>query len=85
MLFGGVGVRSRSFGSNWRSFWTSVTGWCFPSVAKTRVPAGGTAHVRTREAHVTEWTEGVVVKMMTVYTDIDEGRAAAARLAESRG
>jgi ketosteroid isomerase-like protein len=45
-------------------------------------PAGSTAHVRTREAHVTEWVEGMVVKM-TVYTDIDEGRAAAARLAES--
>jgi ketosteroid isomerase-like protein len=46
-------------------------------------PVGSLARVRTREAHVTEWEEGMVVKM-TVYTDIDEGRAAAQRLAESR-
>jgi ketosteroid isomerase-like protein len=46
-------------------------------------PVGSAAHVRTREAHVTEWIEGVVVKL-TVYTDIDEGRAAAERLAASR-
>lgn len=46
-------------------------------------PVGSTARVRTREAHVTEWVEGVVVKI-TVYTDIQEGREAAQRLAASR-
>jgi ketosteroid isomerase-like protein len=46
-------------------------------------PLGSTAYVRTREAHVVEWVEGMVVRL-TVYNDIDEGRAAAERLAESR-
>ncbi|HWX97875.1 MAG TPA: nuclear transport factor 2 family protein [Solirubrobacteraceae bacterium] len=46
-------------------------------------PVGSASRIRTREAHVTEWLDGVVVKM-TVYTDIDEGRAVAERLAESR-
>jgi ketosteroid isomerase-like protein len=47
-------------------------------------PAGSTAYVQNREAHVTKWSEGMVVRA-TVYLDIDEGRAAAERLAESRG
>jgi hypothetical protein len=33
---------------------------------------------------VTEWVEGRVVRV-TVYIDIDEGRATAERLAEERG
>jgi ketosteroid isomerase-like protein len=47
-------------------------------------PVGSTAHIEAREAHVTEWAEGAVVRV-TVYNDIDEARAAAERLAESRG
>jgi ketosteroid isomerase-like protein len=47
-------------------------------------PVGSTAYVRTREAHVVESVEGMVVRL-TVYSDIDEGRAAAERLAASRG
>jgi ketosteroid isomerase-like protein len=47
-------------------------------------PVGSSAHIQAREAHVTEWAEGMVVRV-TVYIDIDEGRAAAERLAESRG
>jgi ketosteroid isomerase-like protein len=46
-------------------------------------PVGSTAHVQTREAHVTEWAEGKV-KRVTVYIDIDEARTAAERLAEER-
>jgi ketosteroid isomerase-like protein len=46
-------------------------------------PVGSTEQVGTREAHVTEWVEGMVVRL-TVYNDIDAGRAAAERLAESR-
>jgi ketosteroid isomerase-like protein len=46
-------------------------------------PVGSTADVRTREAHVIEWVADVVVRM-TVYNDIEEGRAAAERLAEAR-
>jgi ketosteroid isomerase-like protein len=46
-------------------------------------PVGSAADIQAREAHVTEWAEGMVVRV-TVYNDIDEGRAAARRLAESR-
>jgi ketosteroid isomerase-like protein len=47
-------------------------------------PVGSTAYVRTREAHVIQSVEGMVVRL-TVYNDIDEARAAAERLAEERG
>jgi hypothetical protein len=47
-------------------------------------PVGSTAYVRIREGHVIQWVEGMVVRL-TVHNDIDEGRAAAERLAESRG
>jgi hypothetical protein len=46
-------------------------------------PVGSTVGVRTREAHVVEWVDGMVMRM-TVYNDIDEGRAAAERRAEVR-
>jgi ketosteroid isomerase-like protein len=47
-------------------------------------PVGSTAHVRIREAHVIELADGIVSRL-TVYNDIDEGRAAAERLAQDRG
>jgi ketosteroid isomerase-like protein len=47
-------------------------------------PAGSTGHVRTHQAYVLEWVEGMVARA-TVYSDIDEGRTDAERLAESRG
>jgi ketosteroid isomerase-like protein len=47
-------------------------------------PVGSTGQVQWRHAQVGEWAEGVVVRI-TVYADIDEARAAAERLAESRG
>ncbi len=47
-------------------------------------PAGSTGHVETRQAYVLEWVEGMVARA-TVYSDIDEARAAAERLAEERG
>jgi ketosteroid isomerase-like protein len=40
--------------------------------------------VRLRAAWVYEWAEGMVVRA-TTFPDIDEARAAAERLAESRG
>jgi ketosteroid isomerase-like protein len=46
-------------------------------------PAGSTGVVATRGALVFEWTEGTIVRVIA-YTDINEGRAAAERLAESR-
>ena len=48
------------------------------------VPLGSTAHVQVWEAHVTEWRDGLAVRI-TVYTDIDQARAAAERLAEEPG
>jgi ketosteroid isomerase-like protein len=47
-------------------------------------PIGSDGHVQWRYAQVSVWVEGVAVRT-TNYLDIDEGRAAAERLAESRG
>jgi ketosteroid isomerase-like protein len=44
---------------------------------------GSDAYTRLRYAGIAEWVEGVV-RRTTNYTDIDEARAAAERLAESR-
>jgi ketosteroid isomerase-like protein len=44
------------------------------------VPAGSTAAVQSREAHVTEWDEGRAVRI-TVFIDVDEARASAERIA----
>ena len=45
---------------------------------------GSDAYTRLRYAGVAEWVEGVI-RRTTNYTDIDVARAAAERLAESRG
>jgi ketosteroid isomerase-like protein len=47
-------------------------------------PVGSTGWVELRLAIVAVWEEGLIVRG-TTYTDIDEARAAAERLAESRG
>ena len=47
-------------------------------------PAGSSGDVRLRYAAINVW-EGSAVVRETNYTDIDEARAAAERLAESRG
>jgi ketosteroid isomerase-like protein len=47
-------------------------------------PVGSSARVEIRYASVTEWADGLIVRA-TSYSDIDEGRAAAERLAEERG
>lgn len=52
-------------------------------IARGRV-RGGTAEVRFRYASVTIWREGLVARQ-TNYTDVDEARAAAQRLAEKQG
>jgi ketosteroid isomerase-like protein len=46
-------------------------------------PANSTGRVERREAYVLEWVEDMI-RRVTVYTDIDEGRAAAERLAAER-
>ena len=45
---------------------------------------GSAAPIQAREAQVTEWKDGLVVRI-TVYIDIDEARAAAEGLAQERG
>ena len=45
---------------------------------------GSTAPIQAREAQVTEWNDGLVVRI-TVYINIDQARAAAERLAQERG
>lgn len=46
-------------------------------------PAGSSARVQMRFASVVTWVDGAVVRQ-TLYTDVEEARAAAARLAEER-
>jgi ketosteroid isomerase-like protein len=46
-------------------------------------PTGSTGYVQLRYASVTVWVKGRI-KRFTTYTDIDEARAAAERLAEER-
>jgi ketosteroid isomerase-like protein len=58
-------------------------GVTFSVIRQVARPTGSTGRVRTREAHVIEWAAGMIARV-TVYTDIDEGRAAAGRLAASR-
>ena len=47
-------------------------------------PVGSRGHVGFRYGSVSVWTGGLAVRVVN-YTDIDEGRAAAERLAEERG
>src|SRR5581483_8734054 len=44
-------------------------------------PTGSSAHVRAREAYVSEWV-GEMVARVTVYLDIDAAHTSAERLAE---
>lgn len=47
-------------------------------------PAGSSGFVETRTAMVATWADGLIERL-TLYPDIDEGRAAAERLAEEQG
>ena len=47
-------------------------------------PVGSTGRVENRVVIVAVWEEGLIVRG-TTYTDIDEARAAAERLAKERG
>jgi ketosteroid isomerase-like protein len=46
-------------------------------------PVGSSASVQMRFASITEWADRTIVRV-TAYTDVDEARAAAGRLVESR-
>ena len=59
-------------------------GVIFTVVKQKARPVGSSGDVQLRYAVVGEWVEGLVVRL-TNYADIDEARAAAERLAESRG
>ena len=52
-------------------------------VVQTGRPAGSSGDVGLRYAAVAVWVDGAIVRI-TNYTDIDEARAAAERLAEER-
>ena len=59
-------------------------GVTFAVVLITGHPVGSSGEVRIRYGSVASWT-GAVVERLTAFMDIDEGRAAAERLAEERG
>jgi ketosteroid isomerase-like protein len=46
-------------------------------------PVGSSARVQIRYASVTEWADSLIVRA-TSYSEVDEGRAAAERLAKER-
>ena len=58
-------------------------GVVFAVVSQDARPAGSGARLRTREAWVSVWDAGVFMRGSS-YGDIEEGRAAAARLAQER-
>src|SRR6476646_6049143 len=59
-------------------------GVTFSVIAQQGRFVGSTARVQMRFGAVTTWADGLI-KHSTNYTDIDEARAAAERLAEERG
>jgi ketosteroid isomerase-like protein len=60
------------------------SGVTFCAVTQRGRLAGGGGEVAVRYACVIEWVEGLIASVAN-YTDIDEARAAAERLAEERG
>jgi ketosteroid isomerase-like protein len=59
-------------------------GVAFSCVREDGRVAGSDGHVQQRRGWVLLWVEGVI-SQATAYLDVDEARAAAERLAESRG
>jgi ketosteroid isomerase-like protein len=58
-------------------------GFVLVVVCQTARPANSTGHLQRHEAFLLEWVEDMI-RRTTVYTDIEEGRAAAERLAAER-
>jgi ketosteroid isomerase-like protein len=88
-------VATRGFWEDWREAYDELAfelrevndlgyGVVFAAVVQDGRLAGSTGRVRELQAWVIEWLDGLVARV-TLYTDIDEGRTAAERLAESRG
>ncbi len=59
-------------------------GVVFAVVTQNGRPVGSASHVRQREGWVYVWVRGLIERF-TTYGDVDEGRAAAERLAQERG
>jgi ketosteroid isomerase-like protein len=59
-------------------------GITFVAVLQTGRVKGSSGELDMRWAAVTEWADSLT-KRVTIYADIDKGRAAAERLADSRG
>ncbi|HME02315.1 MAG TPA: nuclear transport factor 2 family protein [Solirubrobacteraceae bacterium] len=55
----------------------------FSVVAQSGCPVGSSGKVHMRFASITQWADQIIVRV-TAYTNIDEARAAAERLAEER-
>jgi ketosteroid isomerase-like protein len=68
-------------GEDFRDFGNGVT---FGVVGSRGRPTGGSGWVETRFASVVTWAGGLIEKT-TFYSDSDEARAAAERLAKERG
>ncbi len=85
----------RGFFEDWRSSYSGID-WTaeeirdlgnevtFAVILQKASVVGSTAPTQLRYAAVTEWSDGLIVHN-TTYTDIDEARAAAERLAGERG
>jgi ketosteroid isomerase-like protein len=84
----------RGFFEDWRGAYEELAfaleevvdlgnGVTFAVVVQTGRPVGSSGEVRLRYGAVGEWAQGAIVRFAN-YTDVDEARAAAERLAESR-
>jgi ketosteroid isomerase-like protein len=60
------------------------SGVMFAVIVQKGRPRGSSGNVQLRYASVMQWVNGLIV-INTTYTDIDEGRAGAERLAQERG
>lgn len=85
----------RAFFDDWRRSYTGIdweaeeirdlgNGVTFAVIVQEGRVAGSRGSVQLRYGSVAEWTDDLIVRTST-YTDIDEARAAAQRLAEERG
>jgi ketosteroid isomerase-like protein len=85
----------RGFFEDWRSSYSDIerkaeeirdlgNGLTFAVILQKAHVVGSSGSVQLRYASVAEWIDGLIVRN-TTYTDIDEARAAAERLAQERG
>ena len=85
----------RGFFEDWRSSYSGIERTAeeirdlgnevtFAVIVQRARVAGSSGAVQLRYASVAQWTDGLMVRN-TTYTDIDEARAAAQRLAGERG